>query len=74
MYDTRWSFAGFIQYNSAADAVLGNFRLRFNPKEGTDLYIVYNEDFNTNNTSYDPNLPISNERLILVKYSYTFKL
>lgn len=74
MYDTKWSASSFVQLNTASDVVLWNFRLRYNHEEGTDFYLVYNEDFNTNNNAYDPILPVSNERLFLMKLTYTLKL
>jgi hypothetical protein len=73
MYDIKWSVSGFIQYNNLDNIVLGNFRLRYNPKEGTDIYLVYNEDFNSNKSDFTPILPLSNERLILLKATYTFQ-
>ena len=72
MPSTKFSATAFIQYNSAADAVIGNIRLRYNPREGNDLYIVYNEALNSNRTREIPNLPFSSGRTILIKYSYTF--
>ncbi|MFQ6675213.1 MAG: DUF5916 domain-containing protein [Fidelibacterota bacterium] len=62
----------FVQYNSATDAVIFNGRFRFNPREGTDLYIVYNEGINTNRYRIDPALPFTESRTVLVKYSTTF--
>jgi hypothetical protein len=46
----------------------------FNPKEGNDLYIVYNELLNCNRTRVSPILPLSDTRTLLVKYTYTFSL
>lgn len=74
VFNTQLSFAAFVQYNSAIDAVLANARLRYNPKEGTDLYIVYNEGYNTERYRGIPALPISNARTIMLKYTYTFIL
>ncbi len=73
-FSNKLSFAAFVQYNSAIDAVLANARLRYNPKEGTDLYIVYNEGYNTERYRDIPALPISNIRTIMLKYTYTFIL
>ncbi len=69
---TKFSVSTFVQYNSAIDSVIANLRIRYNPREGVDLYVVYNEDFNTNRFREIPNLPYYNSRTILVKYSYTF--
>jgi hypothetical protein len=72
MLSTKFSAAAFVQYNSAADAVTANVRIRFNPREGTDLYIVYNEGLNTDRMREIPILPRSMGRTLLVKYTYTF--
>jgi hypothetical protein len=71
---TKFSIAAFIQYNSAIDAVISNFRLRYNPREGNDFYIVYNEGYNTDRYRELPVFPITIERTILIKYTYTFIL
>ncbi|MGD2294278.1 MAG: DUF5916 domain-containing protein [Candidatus Aminicenantes bacterium] len=72
MPSTKISATAFIQYNSAINSITSNIRLRYNPHEGNDLYIVYNEGLNTNRLLEVPNLPFSSGRTILVKYSYTF--
>ena len=69
---TEFTATTFVQYNSASNAVVMNFRLRYNPKEGTDLYIVYNETFNTNRYRELPHLPYNESRTILAKFSTTF--
>lgn len=74
MFSTKLSVSSFVQYNSLDKLFLGNIRLRFNPKEGNDLFIVYNTDVNGEREGYNPRLPITNEGSILVKYSYTFRL
>ncbi len=69
---TKFSASAFVQYNSAINAIIANFRIRYNPREGVDLYVVYNDDFNTNRFREIPNLPYRNCQTIMVKYSYTF--
>jgi hypothetical protein len=69
-----FSAAAFIQYNSADNAVTANVRIRFNPREGNDLYIVFNEDLNTHRSRQVPPFPRYSSRALLVKYSYTFNL
>jgi hypothetical protein len=73
-FDRKVSINGFIQYNSIGDIFLPNIRLRYNFREGNDLWIVYNEEFNTDRRKYDPVLPTSNNRAILVKYTHTFRM
>jgi hypothetical protein len=70
--NTKLSTNTFIQYNSAADKAGINFRLRYNPREGTDFYFVYNEGINTDRDRELPVLPVSASRSIMLKYSMTF--
>jgi hypothetical protein len=70
----QFSASAFIQYNSADHATIANVRLRFNPREGNDLYLVINEDLNTNRKREIPHLPYYSNRAIMLKYSYTFNL
>ena len=70
----KFSILTFVQYNSAEDLVIGNVRFRYNPREGIDLYLVYNEVLNTDRFDKVPAPPLSNDRAILLKYSYTFNL
>lgn len=74
MPSTKISATAFIQYNSAVDSLTANIRLRYNPREGNDLYIVYNDGLNTDRLREVPHLPFSSGRTILIKYSYTFNL
>ncbi|MBA4410405.1 MAG: hypothetical protein Q8S54_16805 [Bacteroidota bacterium] len=71
---TKTELTSFIQYNTAVDKVFANFRFRYNPHEGNDLYLVYNEGLNTYISREIPSLPYSAGRTILLKYTYTFRL
>lgn len=72
MINTQLSVSTFIQYNSVSDKIISNIRFRYNPREGNDLYLVYDEGFNTDRYREDPFLPVTNNRTILLKYTYTF--
>jgi len=74
MLDIRLSVSAYIQYNTAMKGILTNLRLRFNPKEGNDFYIVFDEGRNTNLTRETPYFPAYSARSILLKYTYTFNL
>lgn len=74
MFDTKLSLATLIQYNNQSKNFAGNIRLRYNPSEGNDLFIVYNDDINSDRFRETPSLPTFNQRSIQVKYSYTFRL
>jgi hypothetical protein len=74
MFTTKLSVSSFLQYNSLDNALVNNLRLRYNPKEGNDFYIVFNEGRNTYRSLEDPRLPLFNNRSVLLKYTYTFTL
>ena len=74
MFSTKLSLSAFVQYNSAINKVLSNIRFRYNPKEGTDLYVVFNEGRNTMLEREVPNLPVYDARNITVKFTYTFEV
>ena len=74
MFSTKLSLSAFVQYNSAINKVLSNVRFRYNPKEGTDLYIVFNEGRNTYLDREIPHLPEFEQRNITVKFTYTFEV
>ena len=68
------SASAFLQLNSTAEAGLANVRLRYNPREGSDFYLVWNERFNTNRLRTGPARPFTSGRALLAKYTYTFAL
>lgn len=73
--DIRASGNAVIQYNSTTDRLDLNLRLRYNVREGTDLWIVYNEglDMERAPSRFDlPSDPRSRARAVIVKYSHTF--
>jgi hypothetical protein len=74
MISTKVSFSGFVQYNTAIHKILSNLRFRYNPKEGTDLYLVFNEGRNTWLDREIPTLPAYDQRNITLKFTYTFEL
>jgi hypothetical protein len=74
MLNTKLSVNAFIQYNTAENGIVSNIRFRYNPKEGNDFYLVFNEGRNTNLTREVPNLPVYSFRMVAVKYTYTFNL
>lgn len=72
--NTRISTNAFLQYNSVTNSVSTNVRFRYNFREGNDLWIVYNENLNTERNRVLPMLPASAGRTFLLKYTYTFGL
>lgn len=74
MYSTKLSAMVFLQYNNANDAFIGNFRLRYNPREGNDFYLVFNEYRGILNIESDPENPPFFNRTVMVKYTHTFRI
>jgi hypothetical protein len=71
MFSGALSTAFFAQYSSAADLVTLNARLRYNRREGQDFYLVFNDGLNTERNAFEPGLPVSSGRSLLLKYSHT---
>ena len=69
-YDTHLSLSSFWQYNSLSNVASLNARLRYNFRDGTDLWVVYNETLNTDRHSRMPVPPRSQGRAIMVKYTH----
>lgn len=74
MHSTRLSASTFVQYNTLNAAFIANFRLRYNPREGNDFYLVFNEIKNLKPNIEIPALPKLANRTILMKYTHTFVL
>jgi hypothetical protein len=74
MINTKLSLSTFVQYNSAENTVMTNFRFRYNPREGNDFYLVFNEGRSTYRNIENPRLPLFNNRSVLLKYTYTFTI
>jgi hypothetical protein len=74
MFSTKLSLSAFVQYNSSIQQVISNIRFRYNPREGTDLYVVFNDGRNTSLDREIPTLPAYDERNITVKFTYTFEV
>ena len=67
--------SALIQHHSGEQTLSPNVRIRYNPREGNDFYLVYNEGINTSLSPAGPGLPRvprSQARSIQLKYAYTF--
>jgi hypothetical protein len=71
MLNAALSGIAFAQYNSATDAVVLNGRVRWNAREGNDLYVVFNQGLNADRFGYDPVRPRTDNQTLLIKYSHT---
>lgn len=74
--DTRLSLSGFAQYNSVDNLTNFNARFRYHFREGTDLWIVFNEGRFTSlsNNGLDPRRPRLAGRTLMLKYSHALIL
>jgi hypothetical protein len=73
MLNAKLSVNAFVQYNTAENGIVSNLRFRYNPAEGNDFFIVFNEGRNTNLNREVPHLPVYYGRAFMIKYSYTFR-
>lgn len=70
--DTRFAVNAFVQYSNISDLVAANVRFRYNFRKGNDLWLAYNEGLNLNRDRTEPTLPFTDNRTVLLKYTYTF--
>ena len=70
--NTHLSLSTFVQYNSTIDLTTINARVRYHFREGTDLWIVYDEGLNTaRDVPGSIRLPGSAFRSLQIKYTHT---
>ncbi|MCZ0951094.1 MAG: hypothetical protein OXJ56_00800, partial [Rhodospirillaceae bacterium] len=69
-FNVKWSWVNLIQYDNLSESVGINSRLRWNPRAGEDLYVVWNHDFNALAAFSDMH---SRQSEFAVKYSRTFR-
>ena len=72
MLSTKLSASLLVQYVNIEDDLITNFRLRYNPREGNDFYLVYNDYRGINRRNSDPDMPGFFNKTIMVKYIHTF--
>lgn len=76
--NTKVSAEALVQYSNVAKVVSSNIRFRYNPREGNDLYLVFNQGMWTNRfeqsqrTDFAPLKPLMSNRNLVIKYIYTF--
>ncbi len=74
MANTKFSVSGLIQYNALVDQVAANIRLRYNPSERRDLFIVFNNSTNTIQNREGIDVPFTQAWNVQVKYTHVFSL
>jgi polyhydroxybutyrate depolymerase len=70
----RLTLDDFVQYSSAEAGAGMNPRLRYNPAEDHDLYLVVDKGWKTDREPSAAILPRRDHRTLLLKYSRTFML
>lgn len=74
MFSTKLSASVLVQYVNTDDEMITNFRLRYNPREGNDFYLVYNDFRGINHKNEFPVPPAFFNRTVMIKYTHTFVL
>jgi hypothetical protein len=74
MFNTKISASSYVQLNETDNMLITNFRLRYNPKDGNDFYLVFNDIRNLNKSESVIKVPPFLNRTILLKYTHTFIL
>ena len=74
MISTRLSANFLVQYVNTEDDFIGNFRIRYNPREGNDFYLVYNDNRCFIARREIAGHPPYHARTIMLKYTHTFIL
>jgi len=72
--NTKLSMSAFIQYNETDNILITNYRLRYNPSDGNDFYLVLNDMRNSDKNQEGIKLPSFINQTLLIKYTHTFRL
>ncbi|MBC8047444.1 MAG: carbohydrate binding family 9 domain-containing protein [Fimbriimonadaceae bacterium] len=71
-FNIKYSLKMYVQFDDLSNQLSSNMRFRYNPTEGTDLFIVFNQGINNNRARLDPHLPVINNQAFTVKFIKTF--
>jgi hypothetical protein len=73
---TKLNLKLLTQYDSESRQFGANLRFRYNPREGTDLYFVVNQNMNTNTSASNlvPQPPVLDNQSVIIKFVRTFSL
>ncbi len=74
MFSTKLSASLMLQHLNTQDDLITNFRLRYNPREGNDFYLVFNDSRNITENPTVPALPKFFNQTVMLKYIHTFIL
>jgi hypothetical protein len=71
-FSSKVSVKLLSQFDDLSNQVTSNLRIRYNPREGTDLYLVFNQGLNTDRTRLTPHLPVIDAQAATVKFIKAF--
>jgi hypothetical protein len=74
MMSVKLSIKLYVQYEDLNGHLSSNLRFRYNPREGNDLYVVFNQGLNVQQMKSDPRPPFVEAQGITIKYLKTFTL
>jgi hypothetical protein len=74
MFSTKLSASLMTQFDNSHNDLISNFRIRYNPKEGNDLYFIVNDYRRTSDRISIPEIPGFFNEKIMVKFVHTFTL
>jgi hypothetical protein len=66
------SVSAVVQANGLAEVVTANVRIRYNRREGHDLWVVYGHNLNLDRDRTSPPAPRTARAALLVKYARSF--
>jgi hypothetical protein len=69
--DTSFSVSALLQYDNSSQEFGINFRAGYLFKEGTELFVVYNEILERQSSNFQPN---QTERSLLIKFTYLLQI
>lgn len=73
-FTTKISLKFYTQFDDLSNQLSSNLRFRYNPEEGTDLFVVFNQGVSSDRNRLEPNLPIVDNQAVTVKFIKTFAL
>ncbi len=68
----RMFVSGIVQYNNAGTSFGSNVRVRWEYRPGSELFVVYTDDYNTNELRPDVNS--LRNRAFVIKFNRLFRL
>ncbi|TDI27395.1 MAG: hypothetical protein E2P06_00715 [Acidobacteria bacterium] len=69
-FTPRMFFSGLLQYNSSRDVLSTNVRLRWEYQPGSELFVVYNDQ---RDTELGRSVPMLENRAFIVKVTRLFR-